>query len=324
VPCVNSGAGPRAAVGEEPATWPGALGRFGDAELFVRHTPPAGSGAEPAVAVHGLAGSATNWTDLATRLRDRLETYAPDLPGFGFSPPPPDRDLSVHGHTRAMVALAEDVVRRHGRPVHLLGNSLGGVVATLVAATRPDLVATLTLVSPALPHWRLRRTNWHLPLLAAPVVGPAVARRLARRGVPWRVRATIDLCFADPSRVSDDAVAAAIEEAIRRDGLDYAALVVRESLRGLLRTYVDPRAARAVWVAAARVQAPTLLVYGRRDRLVDPGTARRASGSFARSRLLTLPASGHVAMMENPDVVARAVRELVDAAGREQTGARIG
>ena len=82
--------------------------------------------------VHGLGGAATNWTDLMGLLDDRLHSIAPDLPGFGWSPPPPDGDYSVRAHARALAALLESV--GDGRPVHLLGNSLGGTVALVVAA----------------------------------------------------------------------------------------------------------------------------------------------------------------------------------------------
>ena len=71
--------------------------------------------------------------------------------GFGLSPPPDDGDYSMPAHVRAVVRLIES----EGRvPVHLFGNSLGGAVATVVAARRPELVRTLTLVSPALPDFR--------------------------------------------------------------------------------------------------------------------------------------------------------------------------
>ena len=41
--------------------------------------------------IHGLGGQSTNWTDLMSELTDDLAGWAPDLPGFGWSPPPPDR-----------------------------------------------------------------------------------------------------------------------------------------------------------------------------------------------------------------------------------------
>src|SRR4029078_8662047 len=123
----------------------------------------------------------------------------PDLPGFGFSPPPAGDDYSLRGHARAVTELLERVGAV--LPVHLRGTSLGGTVSTVVAATRPDLVRTLTLVSPALPVLRPRVTNVHLPALAVPWAGQRLARHLGRFPVEQRVRATIALCWADPSRV---------------------------------------------------------------------------------------------------------------------------
>jgi len=183
--------------------WPGRLVDLPTGVLHVRETAPPGGGdpdtRELAVMVHGLGGAATNWTDLMGLLEDRLHCIAPDLPGFGWSPPPPDGDYSVRAHARALSALLESVGDR--RPVHLLGNSLGGTVALVVAATRPHLVRTLTLVSPALPVLRPRLTNAHLPALAVPWAGQRLARRLGRFPVEQRVRATLALCYADPSRV---------------------------------------------------------------------------------------------------------------------------
>ena len=60
---------------------------------------------------------------------------------------------------------------------------------------------------------------------------------------------------------------------------------------------------------------PTLLVYGLKDRLVDPRTSSRAARSFPDARLLVLPDSGHVSQLEHPEVVAGAIRRLVGEPG---------
>src|SRR5215469_1862722 len=70
--------------------WPGALVQTAAADVFVRSGPDR-AGSEPAVFVHGLGGSALNWTDLMGQLSDATEdpalaAEALDLPGFGFSP----------------------------------------------------------------------------------------------------------------------------------------------------------------------------------------------------------------------------------------------
>ena len=119
-----------------------------------------------AVYVHGLSGSATNWTDLAGLLAPRAAGIAVDLPGFGLSRPPASRDYSPAGHADALLRF----LAGRGRPVHLLGNSLGGAVALQVAARRPDLVRTLTLVSPAMPDRRPDPRRLSDPRLALAMV----------------------------------------------------------------------------------------------------------------------------------------------------------
>jgi pimeloyl-ACP methyl ester carboxylesterase len=294
--------------------WPGTLEPAGAASLFVRRAPATSDQAEPAVLVHGLGGSATNWTDLMGLLQDRLSSAAPDLPGFGWSPPPPADDYSLAAHARVIVAFIESAGHPGGHggpgPVHLLGNSLGGTVATLVAARRPDLVRTLTLVSPALPVLRPRATNAHLPALAAPWIGQRLARRLGRFPVEARVKATLALCFADPARVPRQRFEEAIAEADRRARLGHESDAMLLSLRSLIAAYLH-RGPVSLWAAAGQVRAPTLLIYGLKDKLVDPGTSARAARTYPDARLLLLPDSGHVAMMEHQDEVARAVRRHV-------------
>src|SRR5688500_7587793 len=66
--------------------------------LHVRQGPSGGS--EPALFVHGLGGSAMNWTDLMGALGDVLDSEAVDLPGFGHSAPPADNRYTVGAHAR--------------------------------------------------------------------------------------------------------------------------------------------------------------------------------------------------------------------------------
>ena len=68
--------------------------------------------------------------------------------------------------------------------------------------------------------------------------------------------------------------------------------------------------------------APTLVLYGRHDRLVRPAMAARAARAFRGARVVVLPWQGHVAMMEQPDLVAAEMRTLLAAvAGRQAAAA---
>lgn len=275
--------------------------------LAVRRAEPSERDVEPALYVHGLGGSATNWTDLMGRLRDRVDGEAVDLPGFGFSPPPSDGDFTPEGHARAVVSLLE---YRDRGPVHLFGNSLGGAVATIVAARRPDLVRTLTLVAPAMPDLRPRRHTLPMALMWLPGFGEAAQRYLTGLPPERRMKGILELCFAEPSSVPEQRRIEAIEEIRRRNGLPYAGDAALASLRGLVSAYVVP-GTRSPWTAARQITVPTLVLYGREDRLVGWRQARRAARSFPGARVVVLPGCGHVAQMERPDLIATAWRNLV-------------
>jgi pimeloyl-ACP methyl ester carboxylesterase len=200
--------------------------------------------------------------------------------------------------------------------VHLFGNSLGGAVSTQVAARRPDLVRTLTLVSPALPSLRPRRgLDPRLPLLLVPGLSQVLSRRLAEASPEARARAVLELCFGDPSQIPEQRLREAAEEVGRRNGLRHSSDAFAGSLRGLIASYLE-RGHRNLWQQAAGIRVPTLLVWGTEDRLVDVALAPKALAAFPSSRLLVLPGVGHVAQMERPETVARAflaLREDADA-----------
>jgi pimeloyl-ACP methyl ester carboxylesterase len=299
--------------------WPGHCVPVGPGELFVRTTPGTG---EPALMMHGLGGASTNWTDFAGLLAPWLSIELIDLPGFGRSGPPPGRDYSIPAYTRTVIRYLEQSGRG---PVHLFGNSMGGVVAILIAAGRPDLVRTLTLISPAVPDLRPRRlaTDPLLTLALLPGTAALFRRRISRYPAELRARAVINLCFADPSRVPPNRVEEAVAEVQRRDGLGWSTEALVRSLRGLVRTYLAPRG-RSLWSDLAMITAPTLVVWGDRDRLVDVSLAPRVARTIPGARLIVLHNVGHVSQLEDPETTARAALALVEDSRRVDQPAQEG
>lgn len=275
--------------------------------LAVRRRDGQRAGLHPALFVHGLDGSSDNWSALMRRLHDVVDCQALDLPGFGYSPPPDDGDYSINGHARAVVRLMEASGRG---PVHLFGNSMGGTVVTRIAALRPDLVRTLTLVSPALPQLLVQPAAWFTVLASVPGLPQLYSRAAQGWGGERRARALAELVYGDPSSVSAEELAAIAREAERRMALPYYWDALIRSTRGIVGAYTLG-GQHCLWRQAERVLAPTLLVYGGRDKLVSFRMARKALKSFRDSRLVAIPAGGHVSMMEYPDVVARAFRDLL-------------
>ena len=298
--------------------WPGRPVQIDGAQMYVRDTAATSGGAEPALYVHGLGGSSQNWTDLSGLLADRLSGQAIDLHGFGYSAP---------GRSYTVAAFADRIVRyieySDRGPVHLFGNSLGGTICVRVAGTRPDLVRTLTLVSPAMPFLDPRRSSQGrlLPLLVLPGVERLASRWLTNMTPEEMARQVMEALFADTSRISERRRQEAIEEIRIRYTADHYAEAYLRTLRGLvscfLRAYLP--GANSLWRLAAQVSAPTLVIGARQDRVVDIRVAPQVARAIADSRLLMLDGVGHVAQMEVPRTVARAVVALLDEVGVQRS-----
>jgi pimeloyl-ACP methyl ester carboxylesterase len=294
-----------------PPRWPGRPVVLDGSVTYVRETPATTDRAEPALYVHGLGGSSANWTDLAGLLSHRLAGQAIDLPGFGRSDPA--RNYSIPAVARRVVRWIEYSDRG---PVHLFGNSLGGAIAVRVAGTRPDLVRTLTLISPAMPFLDPRRSahGRMLPLLWIPRVDLIAARRMRAITPAELARQVLELCFADPGRIAEQRMAEAVEETkLRYDVPWYLDAYVR-TLRGLVGTFLRAYlpGAGSLWRVAGRITAPTLVIGGALDRLVDTRVAPQVARTIPDSRVLILDGVGHVAQMEVPELVARAVVAMLD------------
>jgi len=287
-----------------PPPWPGRLLELDGYATYVRDTPGTSPQAEPALYVHGLGGSGQNWTDLAGLVSGRLAGQAIDLPGFGRSDAPPRGGYRQPALAARVARLIEHADRG---PVHLFGNSLGGAVAARVAATRPDLVRTLTLISPAMPFIQPRSAHARmLPVLMVPRARRAIEERVRLVPAEQLARGILSICFADLARVAPQRMAEAVAEATARQQVPWAAEAYISTLRGLAGSFLTP-GPRSLWRLATRITAPTLIVWGQQDRLVDVALAPRTAATIPDSKLLVLEGVGHTAQLEVPRILARAV-----------------
>jgi pimeloyl-ACP methyl ester carboxylesterase len=303
--------------GDIPPPWPVRRVTIDGAMLHVRDTPATRPDAEPAVYVHGLGGSSQNFTDVAGLLADRFDAEAVDLPGFGYSDP--CRRYSIASFAATLTRYLD----HDGRgPVHLVGNSLGGSILVRVAAMRPDLVRTLTLISPAMPFLDPRRTAHGpvLPLLALPAADRLLGWAMTRLTVEQMAEQVLQACFGDTRRVSPQRRAEAMEEIKLRYTVAHYPKAYLGTLRGLvssfLRAYLPGE--NSQWRLAARIQAPTLVIGGLTDKLIDPRVPAQVARAVPDSRLLILPGVGHVAQMEVPRLVARAIVGMLTELQRGQ------
>ena len=113
--------------------------------------------------------------------------------------------------------------------------------------------------------------------MSLPRVGARLLRKYEALPPEARVADVIATCYSDPALFPAARFAAEVTELSRRDTLDYA----DAALLGSIRTLTAESFRRRAWRDAARITAPTLVIYGSHDRLVDPRMAGRAARAFA-------------------------------------------
>ncbi|MFN9368517.1 MAG: alpha/beta fold hydrolase [Planctomycetia bacterium] len=227
-----------------------------------------GSG-EPLVILHGLLGAKRNWATVAKALAGQRRVLWADLRNHGSSPWD-----DAHTYPDMAADVARLVETRIGGPATVLGHSMGGKVAMLLALTRPERVARLVVVD----------------------IAPTVSQRAPRdflaamRGVPLaacRTRAEADAALAQS--VADPAVRGFLMQNVANgpDGLSWGV-----NLDALERHFESIRGFPTIPHGRA-YSGPTLFIAGGRSDYIRPEHAAEIDRLFPRATTETLPAAGH-------------------------------
>jgi pimeloyl-ACP methyl ester carboxylesterase len=265
------------------------------------------------VCVHGLGGSAVNWTAIAPLLTGTCRVLAPDLAGHGLTQSL-GRGTDVASNRALLHRFARSVA---GGPVILMGNSMGGMISLLEASAAPASVAGLVLLNPALPVVAAR-PDPAVTAMFALYLTPGLRRVVQprRRQAPADlVTSILRVCCADPSRVPADVVARHVEVAVQRarfPGIeqDFAAAV-----RSVVRTVGYPHG-RAYRRRIAAVTCPVLLIHGSEDRLVPVAAARAVGRANPAWSVREFPGVGHVPQLEVPRQTACTALAWLGSAGQ--------
>jgi abhydrolase domain-containing protein 6 len=243
------------------------------------------------VMLHGFTGSKENWYPVAGLLEGRYRLLVPDLPGWGQS-------QRRRGEDYGFVAQAERVaafIRRvsPGRPVVLVGHSMGGGIAPLVAARHPALVSQVGLLAAA--GVRFRDNQFGIDVLAGQnpfgVDDAATLQRYldilfassdTQPWVPWPVS---EIVIA--RRRSEARFEQSVLDRIGRSGERFA-----------------PGA------AARDVRQPALLLWCRQDEVIDASAMDLFAQRMPQALRVLLDGCGHMSLMERPEEVAAAIERL--------------
>lgn len=247
----------------------------------------AGQGA-PVLLLHGFTGMKENFLVLMPHLSARHRLVAPDLPGWGDST---RLDGADYGYAAQADRVARFIEVAGLAPVDVVGHSMGGGIAAVLAARHPQLVRRLVLMDAGGVRFR----------------DNAFGHAVLRGENPFAVRNADELerymalLFDDPPYIPWPADTALIARRTRDAGFEQHVLdAIGRGPDAFL-----PGA------EAARVAAPTLLLWCRHDRVIDASAADIYAAALPDSRTVLLDGCSHMPLMERPIDTARALEDFL-------------
>ena len=249
------------------------------------------------VMVHGFTGSKENWYLLAERLRGRYRLLIPDLPGWGESERKAGEDYGFVAQSDRLDAFVRAV--SPGRPVVLLGHSMGGSIVALTAARHPRDVGSVGLFAAA--GVRFRDNQFGIDVLAGKnpfgVEDEATLHRY------------LDILFHDEAAKPVIPWPASVGFiAHRRKDAAFEQSVLDRIGRGPERFLPGDE--------AANIHQPALLLWCRQDAVIDPSAMALYAARMPQAAQVMLDGCGHMSIMERPDAVADAVKALIQTPGK--------
>jgi len=251
---------------------------------------------EPILFVHGLGGCWRNWLENLPHFGRTHRAIALDLPGFGDSPMPSWQiDMPAYGR------LIHDFCEKLGidRVAALVGNSMGGLVATEATIERPSRFDKLVLVSAAgisFAEAEGRRLEAGVRFFEAAMAFSAGPRRLWLNRPRGRSFA-FGRIFRYPNRVRPELLREQISPGLQSPGFHQAI----RSIGGY-----DTRH------RLTEIEIPTLVVWGLNDHVVPTEAAIGYNRLIPQSRMEIFERTGHVPQMERPARFNRLLDRFVE------------
>lgn len=267
--------------------------------------------------LHGFSDSATGWRRLQRRLAEAGHTtLAVDQPGHGEADAvrPDEPVIPQFVAFAAAAAAATD----DGRPVVVVGNSLGGAHALLLGQHHPDRVHGVVAISPASfdhPRWfgvldddsrageAMRRTRASAEARASRKAPNPVQRAVRRSIADTAIR---NVAFGAPWRAPDGFVRdmrRQFRDPVRRDALRDLAFRVRAEY--LVESPIDLGA----------IPVPVQAIWGTRDRLVKISSRATLEAGLIDLDFVALPTMGHMPQLEAPGRTAKHIRRFAARVG---------
>lgn len=247
-----------------------------------------GTGDEAIVFGHSLLFSCRMFDDQVRAFKDRYRCVTFDFRGQGRSEVTPDGyDMDTLTEDAATIIRQLDCA-----PCHFLGFSQGGFVGLRLAIRLPELLRSLILVdSSSDPEPEENLPKYRLLNLIARWIGPwAVASRV----MPIMFSQGF---LTDPARAD-----------MRKEWRQH---IVSNDKVGVTRAVAGVISRQGVYESLGVVRVPTLILVGENDTTTTPGRSERMRDAIPNSRLVTIPKSGHMSPVEEPEAVNAAMNDFL-------------
>ncbi|MDF2446491.1 MAG: putative Hydrolase or acyltransferase (alpha/beta hydrolase superfamily) protein [Moraxellaceae bacterium] len=244
---------------------------------------PAG---EPVLLLHGFGASKENWLPLLPFLARRYQLFIPDLPGWGESQFCAE---ALYGLDQQVARLAEWMQQTLPTPVHVVGSSMGGGIAGLLAARHPALVRSVTLMN------------------AAGVAGNGTTRferglQQGRNGlIAHNMKGVLDLLT---SVMENRALALLMAPAMYWD------LVSRRDVNEHMFRHLLQHEPAPHLPTFSAIAAPAFILWGEQDQVLHVSCGDTFKTLIPHARFKRLRGVGHLPMVERPRVTARLLRRF--------------
>lgn len=252
----------------------------------------------PVVVLHGSVSSGRQWNSLREYIHGSFRVIAPDLPGYGKS-----RSVMTGGDMNTMLQALVPVLRRQNQPVHLVGHSFGGAIATRLALQFPELVCSLTVIEPTVFNYVWRDTAYNRIDLER--VFDLVHRMESAidAGDNWSAMGRFIDFWNGPGAFRRTSTRLATRLA------PFAAQVVQD--------FATLNSDTSTWRDLTDIACPVFVMSGSRS----PQEIRKVTDQYARSipnsRHTVVAGAGHMVPLTDPHIVDVAVRKFLVHCGRQ-------
>lgn len=235
--------------------------------------------------IHGLGSSADRWLDIPDAMSLlSLHSVAIDLPGFGLSDKP-EIDYTI---AKFVQVVADFIRKTKMQRASIVGHSLGGYIAAQLAAEQSDIVDRLVLIDTS------GMLDGPTPLLKQYL---EAAMNPEKKGV----RAVLEQLVADPIRIPEVLVDGFIYRMMHQAGAKHA---FKSAYENSVNTQIGADRLRLI-------KAPTLIIWGRRDKLIPLEYFRTFQESIAGSEVVIVEDAGHAPFAEKPAIACEILHKFL-------------